>query len=193
MSTNLSDVIALHRGSSVCAPDIRLPLIPPIDESHCRAWGRHLGKEATPWEVRKATPDLWNQIPAAAGLYMFVWRIPVGFTVDGKEGEQFFRYLLYCGQAGAGGSRGTLRARYKTEYSKHLAGNPSRLFDEGRAPGRAELLGRWLLLHPLEYWWTEVSDSTKVAGLEKELIRILAPPLNSQHKLLRPGSRKPAF
>jgi hypothetical protein len=123
---------------------------------------------------------------------MFVWRIPVGFDVDGKE-EQFFRYLLYCGQAGAGGTRGTLRGRYKAEYSKHLTGDPSRLFEDGATRGRAELLGRWLLLHPLEYWWTEISDSTKVADLEKELIRILAPPLNSQHKLLRPAGRKPAF
>lgn len=192
MTTSLVDAIALNRDSKASAPEFRLPLVPSIDETHCTAWSRQLGKVAGSWEVRKATPDLWHQIPAAPGIYMFVWRIPVGFKVEGK-GEQFFRHLLYCGQAGAKESKGTLRDRYKNEYSKHLKGDPATLFDEAPLRGRAQWLGRWLLLHPLEYWWTEVADASKVADLEKELIRILAPPLNTQHKILRAATRKPAF
>lgn len=192
MSTRLTDVIALHRDSNRHAPEFRLPLIPPIDQAHCSAWGRELTKFASDWERRKATPDLWNQIPAKAGLYMFVWRIPVEFSMDDHQ-PHHFRFLLYCGQAGAGDSRNTLRDRYKNEYSNYLKGDPEELFNASTPSGRKEWLSRWLLLHPLEYWWAVVEDKSKVAGLERELIRILAPPLNTQHKLLRAGARKSAF
>lgn len=192
MSTSLADAIALNRDSGISAPDIRLPLVPPIDELHCSAWERQLRKLATPWESRRATPDLWHQIPAAAGLYMFVWRIPVGFDMAGKE-PHYFRYLLYCGQAGADPSRNTLRGRYKAEYSKYLKGDPAGLFEKTAPKGRTEWLSRWLLLHPLEYWWTEVNDQTKLNDLERELIRILAPPLNTQHNKLRAAIRRVAF
>ncbi len=192
MTTLLADAIALNRDSGISAPEFRLPLIPSVDEPHCSAWERQLKKLATPWEVRRATPELWNQIPAAAGLYMFVWRIPVSFAVTGKD-PHFFRYLLYCGQAGAGASRNTLRDRYKTEYSKYLKGDPADLFETTAPTGRKEWLSRWLLLHPLEFWWSEVEDKTKVADLERELIRILAPPLNTQHKILRAATRRSAF
>lgn len=192
MTTSRADAIALNRDSDIHAPDFRLPLIPPIDEPHCSAWERQLKKLATEWEVRAATPELWNQIPAAAGIYMFVWKIPVGFAVSGK-GVHYFRYLLYCGQAGAGDSRNTLRDRYKTEYSKYLQGDPADLFEKTAPTGRKEWLSRWLLLHPLEYWWAEVADKSKVGDLEKELIRILAPPLNTQHKILRAATRRSAF
>lgn len=192
MTTPLGDAIALNRDSGVSAPDFRLPLLPSIDEPHCSAWERQLKKLATPWEVRRATPELWNQIPAAPGLYMFVWRIPVEFAVSSKP-SHYFRFLLYCGQAGAGTSRNTLRDRYKTEYSKYLRGDPAKLFETAAPAGRKEWISRWLLLHPLEYWWSEVQDKAKVAQLERELIRILAPPLNMQHKILRTATRRSAF
>lgn len=192
MSTPLKDAIALHRDSRTHAPTFNLPLIPPIDEDHCSAWGRQLAKVASKWERRKATPDLWHQIPARPGLYFFVWRIPVEFSMDDHP-NHCFRFLLYCGQAGAGDSKNTLRDRYKNEYSVYLKGDPENLFSASSPMRRKELLGRWLLLHPLEYWWAEVDDKSKLADLEKELIRILAPPLNTQHNQLTVAARRPAF
>ena len=192
MTRQLSDVISLNRDSKLHVPEFRIPLVPSLDAAHCSVWERHLGEMATRWEQRIATPDLWNQIPDTSGLYMFVWKVPVGFAVEG-QGMQYFRYLLYCGQAGAEESNGTLRKRYKSEYSKYLMGDPSQLFESSTPSGRKEELSRWLLLAPLEYWWAEVSDKSQVGPLEKELIRILAPPLNIQHKVLRPAARRPAF
>ena len=192
MTSLLSDVISLNRDSKKHVPEFRFPLVPTLDAAHCSVWERHLGEVASHWEQRKATPELWNQIPETSGLYMFVWKVPVGFDVEGK-GMQYFRCLLYCGQAGANESSGTLRKRYKTEYSKYLKGDPSQLFATSTPSGRKEELSRWLLLEPLEYWWAEVSDKSQLAALEKELIRILAPPLNVQHKVLRPAVRRPAF
>lgn len=192
MTTSLADAIALNKDSGISAPEFRVPLIPAIDRPHCETWEGLLKKFATEWEIRLATPELWNQIPATSGLYMFAWRIPVGFGVSDK-GKYHFRQLLYCGQAGAGSSRSTLRDRYKNEYSKYLKGDPATLFERNSPTGRKELLSRWLLLHPMEYWWAEVEDTDRLGVLEKELIRILAPPLNTQHKVLRPGSRRAAF
>lgn len=193
MTTPLTDAIALNRDSKVAVPDFRFPLLPSIDEAHCSAWGRQLTSLGTAWEVRKATPELWNQIPSSAGLYMFVWKIPVGFTVDSLDKPHYFRHLLYCGQAGGGTSRNTLKQRYKAEYAHYLKGDPSALFDADTPTDRKAWLGRWLLLQPLEYWWTEVEDKVHLSGMEKELIRILAPPLNTQHKILRVATRRPAF
>lgn len=190
----MSAAVALNRDTDVTPLRFEPPLIPLLDQAHCVAWEAELNKHATAWEVRKATSDLWQQIPAVPGLYMFVWRPPLHFTMEGSQPHSF-SWLIYCGLAGAKDSANTLKARYRGEYAKYLRGDPSAIFAKAPVAGRVGSLRRWLLLQPLEYWWAEVNDTDRLVELEKQIIRLLAPPLNTQHRKLRPkeGTRRPAF
>ena len=177
----LSAAVALNRETDFTPISFEPPLIPLLDLTHCSAWGEELKKHATKWEVRKATVDLWHQIPDASGLYMFVWRPPLHFQMEGHAKPHAFSWVLYLGLAGAGDSKNTLKVRYKNEYAKYLHGDPARLFAKSSSGGRSELFKRWLLLQPLEYWWAEVRDTDRLFDLEKHLIKLLAPPLNIHH------------
>lgn len=191
----MSAAVALNRESDITPISFQPPLIPLLDVAHCSAWEEELKKHATNWEVRKATPDLWHQIPAVAGLYMFVWRPPLHFQLEGQTKPHSFSWVLYLGLAGGNKSSNTLKARYKGEYAKYLKGDPAELFVKSTAAGRVELMKRWLLLQPLEYWWAEVPDTERLVDLEKQFIKLMAPPLNTQHRKLRPreGTRRAAF
>lgn len=194
-SDAFSTAVALHRDVDITPITFQPPLLPLLDPSHCTAWEQELKKHATKWEMRRATVDLWYQLPDKAGLYMFVWRPAFHFEMEGQAGPHAFSWVLYLGLAGAGTSKNTLRARYKGEYSKYVAGDPAKLFANLTGRGRKDLMERWLLLQPLEYWWAEVRDTTRLAELEKQLIKLLGPPLNTQHRKLRTreSTRGPAF
>lgn len=192
----MSAAVALNRESDFTPITFQPPLIPLLDLARCRAWEEELKKRATKWEVRQATVDLWRQIPDVPGLYMFVWKPPLHFQMEGFAKPHAFSWVLYLGLAGAGSSKNTLKYRYKKEYSNYLNGNPTNIFAKATSGGRTELFKRWLLLRPLEYWWAEVSDTDQLIELEKQMIKLLAPPLNTQHnrKLrTREDTRRAAF
>jgi hypothetical protein len=141
------------------------------------------------WEIRVAQPDLYNQLPMESGLYMFVWKPELKFTAAAKPKVRSFPWILYIGQAGADSSSNTLRSRYK-EYAKLMNGDPEDLFSRNAPANRDERMSRYLRLRPLEYWWKEISDQSKILKLERALVTLLHPPLNSQHNRGRIAVRK---
>jgi hypothetical protein len=142
------------------------------------------------WEIRTAQPDLYHHLPMGPGLYMFVWHPALRFAGAHTTNARSFPWVLYIGQAGGGSSNNTLRDRYKNEYSKLLNGDPGELFARDAPANRNERMQRYLRLRPLEYWWTEISKKSMIVPLEKKLVNLLQPPLNSQHNRGRLPVRK---
>jgi hypothetical protein len=191
----LRQCLELHRGS----PSPTLRFEPPfdrlMDSQLCAALVSALASYGTPWTQKLATPELWQQIPAAHGLYMFVWRPPLRVSTAEAlpDTHVTFPWVLYIGRAGNESGGGTLRDRYKREYMHYVAGDPEALWDAEMPQGREALLRRYLRLQPLEYWWSEVVERSRIVPLEKRLIELLNPPLNVQHRRLVVKSVTPAF
>lgn len=172
----------------------RPPLLRLLDVDHCDVVSKAL-MAAGEWEIRTAVPDL--QLPTSPGLYVFVWHPTMALMAAQAPRERTFPFILYLGRTGAGTSQNTLASRYKHVYSKYLSGDPAELFSREQPADRAARLSRYLRLRPLEFWYLEIADQNKIAQLEKRLIKILAPPLNSQHNpsriAVRGGRAVPAF
>ena len=174
--------------------ELILALSELTDFSFCEATASELQKDDRRWEVRRATPELWEQLPLSRGLYMFVFVPPLELRIAQRpQSRESFRYTLYVGKAGAGDSDGTFRSRYKSDYCQHVAQNPERLW-EPHSRSRADLLAKYLNLYPLEYWFLEVAERDTISRLETSLIKLLNPPLNIQGTIkMRPGKPGPAF
>jgi hypothetical protein len=199
LNTRTSDpfVPLVRRYGETDSPSLRvdLGLRRLLDRAHCRSLQRDLAEFASPWEVRSVTDQLGETLPDTPGLYMFVWRPDFAFQMASDSKPEGPLQVLYIGQAGGGrNSSGTLRGRYKG-YRKYLNGNPEEIWTDGAIPTRREgILARYLPLRPLEYWCSEVEDSSRVSLLEDRLIKLLNPPLNiNQGPRLRPQSAQPAF
>jgi len=164
-----------------------------VDHSFCRSMSEELSLGQRSWEVRKATPDLWQQLPETPGLYMFVFIPCLKLRMASPERLLSIPYALYVGCAGCEGS-GTLRSRYQTEYRRYVTQDPEYLWDIQNARDRKTLLKKFLNLYPLEYWYLEVQERETIKRLETQLIKVLNPPLNSQGKVrLHPQMTRQAF
>jgi len=145
-------------------------------------------------EKRQATGNA-NVIPAKSGIYMFVWVT----CLDGLKTQEsswprlMDRVVLYVGQAGGGSSKQTLRSRFKSEYEKFIRGDPGDFWVNG-GTRREELLKKWLVIRPLEYWFAVIDDQNAIPRIEDNLIALLAPPLNNNGRpRLRQVRTTPAF
>jgi hypothetical protein len=103
-----------------------------LDAAFCMNVSQELAKGGRAWEVRRATPDLWTQIPDKPGLYMFVLTPNLRLKVAYPETETNLPRALYVGKAGSASGSGTLRARYRTEYKNYVSCDPDRLWDRPR-------------------------------------------------------------
>jgi hypothetical protein len=147
------------------------------------------------WERRTATPDLGASLPDRRGVYMFVWRPSLVMPFEDGTSERSW-WVLYVGKAGTDeGTSDTVRSRYRSEYSRRVAGDVASLWSKNPAKDRRERLERYLSMRPLEYWFLLVDSPRDVQALEKKMIRLLTPPLNVQHAgpRLRSGTPTPAF
>lgn len=177
----LRQAIALYRDDISATLNFTPCLVKLLDDEHCRMLSKMLFEVGSGWEIRVAQPDLYHQLPMRPGLYMFVWNPAFELTAAIEPRVRSFPWILYIGQAGAGSSNNTLRNRYKNEYAKHINGDPRDLFARDAPANRAERISRYLRLRPLEYWWKEISDQDAISRLERALVTLLQPPLNSQH------------
>jgi len=183
-----------HRDDPTPRLQFNVPLDRLIDPTHCGALAADIAKLAKEgWEVRNAVPTAWRMIPAMTGLYMFVWRPQFRVTLA-ADGNAEFLWILYVGRAGGVGSKHTLRARYKTEYSKFVGGDPDLLWDPELHSSRPSLMRRFLSLRPLEYWFCVIEDEDEINSLERRLYNLFTPPLNqSGGPRLRAGKAVAAF
>lgn len=177
----LRQAITLYRDDTSATLNFTPCLIKLLDGEHCRTLSEMLFKVGSDWEIRIAQPDLYHQLPTRPGLYMFVWNPVFKLTAAIEPKIRSFPWILYIGQTGAGPSNNTLRKRYKNEYAKHINGNPGDLFAHDAPANRSERISRYLGLRPLEYWWKEMGDKDPISMLEKALVTLFQPPLNSQH------------
>ncbi len=187
------ETLARHRDQ----PAIALPLTFPINWQMDPDLGEMLSKDlsatGSTWEVRRATPSLWQMIPAKTGLYMFVYRSHLKLDLDDQQRHQA-TWVLYVGRAGSSDSERTIKDRYKSEYCKYVGGDPEQLWGDEAPSGRAAMLRRYLSMWPTEYWFLVVEDRSKIPELEDRLIKLFAPPLNRNgHLRLRKGLAQPAF
>ena len=166
-----------------------------IDAEHCKQIGSLLHQNGARWERHKATNSLYNTLPAVRGVYMFVWRPCLTLKLDPNGEIQLVTFVLYVGKAGVdGGVSDTIKSRYQSEYSKYIAKDASALWDQSIAETREDRLEKYLTLRPLEYWFLPVERVKDIPQMEKQLIKMLRPPLNTQHGIrLRPGKSEPAF
>jgi len=59
---------------------------------------------------------------------------------------------------------------------------------------RKSRLKQWLSLSPLEYWFAEIEDRSRISELETRMISLLNPPLNDKgRRKLKPSSIQNAF
>jgi hypothetical protein len=194
--SRLSDALTKRRyGNAIKPLTAVISLQDLLDADFCRNVSQELAKDGRAWEVRRATPDLWQHIPDAAGLYMFVLAPHLRLKMAHSEIETGLPRALYVGRAGTVSGSGTLKARYRTEYKNYVACDPDRLWDETQTLDRRGVLKKYLNLWPLQYWYLEIAERETIGRLETGLIKLLNPPLNSQGTAkLRPiGSAVPAF
>lgn len=177
----LRRAVQLHHDATWASLTFRPSLVRLLDDTHCQAISDALRDLGTAWEIRRAVPDLYLQLPDTSGLYMFVWRPMFQLKCARDSGTHDFPWVLYVGQAGGGSSNATLRERYRGGYSQALMGDPNNLFSSQTPSNRDERIRRYLRVRPLEFWWTEITDVRKMVQLEKRLIGMLQPPLNEQH------------
>ncbi len=185
--------LALHRMSPPVGLNQDHPITYQMDVDFCSAISEQLKQCGAQWEVRKATPTLWKQIPEKCGVYLFLFESPLSLnTANGTEFHP--KLVLYVGRAGDHESNKTLRDRYKAEYSKYVGGDLSQLWREERAANRSERLSRYLAIYPLQYWFCTIEDRSKIANVERTLIKLLNPPLNVAGRAkVRVSPPEPAF
>lgn len=185
--SQLRNALALHRGEASPSISFSFPLEVWLDDEQLQALTQQLGRHCSEWEWRRATPMLGAQLPKQHGVYMFVWASE--FTVSSGSLSVAARWVLYVGKA----IDTTLSSRYANEYRRYLDYDPEKLWDAPERT-RAERLGKYFQLRPLEYWFATVEDRARISGMEGRLIRLFNPPLNVQGGArLRKGRTIPAF
>lgn len=167
-----------------------------LDSNFCRQIDAVIRRAGQKWERLQAVPGLADTLPTKRGVYMFVWRPAFKLHFDQPPSTEQCVWVLYVGKAGVeDGEHDTLRDRYKSGYSHYVGGDPSVLWDGTVPTTRPERLARYLTLRPLEYWYLLIEDVRDIPIIERKLIRLLAPPLNSHYgaKLKPVGKPQPAF
>jgi hypothetical protein len=192
VASSFDQLIALRATDGISpAVDIRLPLIQVGNrerQQHVSEMLESLGS----WERLSALPSAVQEIPNEPGLYMFVWCPPLRLrfedpiqVCEARATNEYFvtHYVIYVGQAGGGGGGGSLRARFRTEYSRILdKRSPEELFSRSQPKGRRERLERYLSLEPLEYWFMVTQDTSHLKVLERSLQELLNPPGIAQNR-----------
>lgn len=169
--------LAKYRAGRVIGLGQEHPISFQMDADYCAVATEDLKKFGSEWEIRKATPTLWRQIPEKSGVYMFLFESTLTLHT---ANEVYFRprVVLYVGRAGDDRSRKTLRDRYRYEYAKYIEGDVEALWSANQASTRSERLARYLTIYPLQYWYCIIEDHSKIAETEDALIKLLNPPLN---------------
>lgn len=182
--TEFHEKIIRLRGKVACHLGFQPDLLKSLDRDFINMLRADLESAGIHWEKLVAVPDLGDQLPKSRGLYMFVWRpnINFRFSSDAKESAHRLTWILYVGKVGVeNGVHDTFQRRYKDAYKKHLAKDPTIVFQAPEETVTRELLlSRYLTLRPLEYWYLPISDISQIIHLEDHLIRLLNPPLNTQ-------------
>jgi len=177
---------------------LSIPFIPSIrylqDLPFCKILGNDLRDMGSNWEIRTATQQLWKQLPEASGLYMFVWRSSnISFLLD-QDKQHSFTWCLYIGQAGGGESRNSIKSRYRNEYANYVRSDPESCWAQRLSNDRKTRLKLLLSLTPIEFWYIQIDDRSKIENLESRLIRTFRPPGNSAGKsTLKPLAPVQAF
>lgn len=189
----IRDTLARHREQSSIGLGLTLPINWQLDSDLGSALTNDLSGAGAAWEVRRATPGLWQSIPSRCGLYMFVYRSHLKMNLEDGTHHQA-TWVLYVGRAGSSESARTLKERYRGEYGRYVGGDPENLWSSEPLACRADVLRRYLSIWPLEYWFLVVEDREKIPHLEDRLIKLFSPPLNRNGLLrLRKGEPQPAF
>ena len=110
-SMHLKRALIRNDGTAAQRLQINIKVADLLDEAKCKLMEEDLGDycDQDGWEVKVATPWLADQLPERCGLYMFVWRPPLVLSIAEPKQNQRLLYVLYIGQAGFNGGRGTLR------------------------------------------------------------------------------------
>lgn len=196
----LQSLVLRHRDSPSPSLPVDWALLRLLDRNHSDQLSADL-RTAAPngWEVHPASESLEDVLPEKPGLYMFVWRPWLDFTLD-PNGAQRLLQILYVGLAGARRCEGdpnsnTIKDRFKG-YKKFLRSDPKNLWSKFEPQGRDQTLSRYLALRPLEYWFVTISDGDSLESLEDRLIKTLNPPCNVAARPLMikmAGPEQPAF
>ena len=194
---NLHDLMKLNVGQPGRLLKLELPIGRLLDKGHAEMVQKLLTDSASDgaWEMLPAKSHSASSVPRSPGVYMFVWCPPLTlecsrtFYLDNLT----FRQVLYIGKAGGLVSRGTLQERFKT-YIKHFGNDPRLLWSNESLRNRSSKLNCFLSLEPLEYWFLVCKDESDVVEIEKNLIRLLNPPINKKEKtFLKQGKPQAAF
>ena len=200
--TELAAALARHRDDSPPRLELSLPVDRLMDVDYLSHLKDDLFAQVPDgFEMLKATPRTHEMIPAAAGVYLFVWCPEFelhgdssGATSDTQCPRLRTQFVLYVGKAGGEKSKQTLKSRYQGEYRKYVGRSVDELWSGACGTTRDELLDRWLRLVPLEYWYAVVANDSEVSSIEKRLIDLFNPPLNQIKGLrLRAAGLKNAF
>lgn len=179
--TRLQAAIDAHRRDAIVHFTHEMPVSLQADSPFCEELKRECAGLSGDWSCMVAAPNLGPMLPDVPGLYMFVHRSCFQLT-DGAQWVEP-QNILYVGRAGIdGGGSGTLRKRYHGAYRKMVDGDPEELWTRPFERTRDEVLRRLLTLRPLEFWYCEAKDASRLKKLERDLIHIFNPPGNTQEK-----------
>lgn len=176
----LNEALTLHKYDEV--ESLQLYFLPNrlVDEEYCKALSNRLMQRCNgKWEKYLATPTLANTLPDKNGIYMFVWKLYFPFIFD--EDTLYIRLILYIGKAGDEHGSGTIKSRYRNEYSKYVKSDAETIWKACNLNTRSERLTKYLNLHDLEYWFLVMDncdDRSEILKLEIELIKLFNPPAN---------------
>ncbi|MGH6678420.1 MAG: hypothetical protein ACREDL_05705 [Bradyrhizobium sp.] len=192
MDSIVREALARHREDPPPGLTMTVPIHHLMDRDFCGVVTSDLSKFCATWEKRLATPDLWKQLPAVSGVYMFVFASTLVFRTD--AGSLCPSWVLYIGRAGSADSNRTIRGRYQGEYSKHIGKSPEALWSAGAPATRDDRMAQYLTIYPLQYWFTTMSDRSQIPTIEDRLIKLLAPMMNGrQLPHFRPQTPQAAF
>lgn len=192
MDSVVRQTLARHREDPPQGMGLTLPIHHQMDQDFCGAVSADLSKHCGAWEKRLATPDLWKQLPAESGVYMFVFASKLVFQTATASFSP--TWVLYVGRAGNATSNRTIRDRYQGEYCKYIGKDPEILWSTNAPTCREERMARFLTIYPLQYWFTTIADRSQIPNIEDRLIKLLAPTLNErQQPRLRPQAPQTAF
>jgi hypothetical protein len=192
MEALVRTTLARHREDPPPGLSCLVPIHHQMDQDFCGAISSDLKKYSTAWESRRATPDLWKQLPAETGIYMFVFVSPLSLLTTAEHYSP--SWVLYVGRAGSATSQRTIKDRYKGEYCKYVGADPEILWADKGSSSRDERLAKYLAIYPLSFWYTTIAEREKIPHIEDCLIKLLCPIINGrQLPRLRPQPPQAAF
>ena len=191
------EVIRRYKDQSASGLSFVPDLARMLNYNDCKDLSSDLQSGGHTWERHKAVENLANRLPSERGLYMFVWTPPLEFLFANESPSPKLTWVLYVGKAGVeNGTRDTFKDRYQSDYKGKVGTDPKKLWDKiDECRLRDQRLAKYLTLRPLEYWYLPIRDLGYLTKLETRLLKLLNPPLNTQHvvRKLHPVKTSPAF